>query len=162
MKRGPFAPPALPDINARMALSDSRSWPPSLVMALEVRTSTRSGSPPYCPDRLPGMLCSLPRRIRTGAHVGSFPALRGLPRNSGGSASATSLSRPARASHELRPARLLTHQKWAWLRGFDPTGCSLGTSGKIARQLPCQPMTTWVAPSSTGDLRRWGALNNPG
>jgi hypothetical protein len=54
---------------------------------------------------------------------------------------------------------LLTHQKWAWLRGFDPTGCSLGTSGKIARQLPCQPMTTWMAPSSTGDLRRWGALN---
>jgi hypothetical protein len=122
-------------------------------------TSTRSGSPPYCPDRLPGMLCSLPRRLRSGAHVGSFLALRGLPRNSGGSASATSLSRPARASHELRPARLLTHQKWAWLRGFDPTGCSLGTSGKIARQLPCQPMTTWVAPSSTGDPRRWVALN---
>lgn len=36
------------------------------------------------------------------------------------------------------------------------------TSGRIARQLPCQPMTTWVAPSSTGDLRRWGALNNSG
>jgi hypothetical protein len=55
--------------------------------------------------------------------------------------------------------------------GCSPTKSGLGyeasthpgaqrTPGRIARQLPCQPMTTWVAPSSTGDLRRWGALNN--
>jgi phospholipase C len=36
----------------------------------------------------------------------------------------------ALAGDELRPARLLTHQKWAWLRGFDSTGGSLGTSDK--------------------------------
>src|SRR5438128_11116129 len=33
---------------------------------------------------------------------------------------------------------------------------------QIARQLPCQPITTWVAPSSTGDLRRWGAPQDSG
>src|SRR3954447_21900385 len=36
-----------------------------------------------------------------------LPRLRGLPRNSGGSASATSLARPAQASLTLRPVRLL-------------------------------------------------------
>jgi hypothetical protein len=43
------------------------------------------------------------RRIETGARVGCFPVPRGLPRNSGGSASATSLSRPPQASLMLRP-----------------------------------------------------------
>src|SRR5579864_1879792 len=104
-------------------------------MTLEARTSTNPESPPYCPDHLPGMLCSLPRWIKTGAYVGSFPVLRGLPRYSGGSASTTSLSRPARALHVLRPARLLTHQKWAWLRGFDPTGCSV--------ELPARPLVSY-------------------
>ena len=36
----------------------------------------------------------------------------GLPRNSGGSALTTSLSRPARASHVLRPVGLQTHPWW--------------------------------------------------
>ena len=57
--------------------------------------------------------------------VGSFPALRGLPRHSRGAASTTSLSRPAQASRVLRPAKLLTHQKWALSRGSSPTGCPL-------------------------------------
>src|SRR3989442_7822449 len=70
------------------------------------------------------------------------------------SASTTSLSRPAQASLALRPARLLTHHVC-----FVTRLRSNRLPGQIARQLPCQPTTTWVAPSSTGDLRRWGALS---
>ena len=47
---------------------------------------------------------------RTGA-VGFLPCSRGLPRLTGGSASTTSLSRPAQASLALRPARLLARPK---------------------------------------------------
>src|SRR5579859_3306154 len=46
-----------------------------------------------------------------------LPCPRGLPRYAGGSASTTSLSRPAPASHALRPTRLLTHHSWALSRG---------------------------------------------
>jgi len=96
-------------------------WPPASRWRSRRDLYQHRVSPNY-PDHLPDMLCPLPRWTRTGALVGSFPVLRGLPRYSGGSASTTSLSRPARALHALRPARLLTHQMWALSRGFDPTG----------------------------------------
>src|SRR5205823_3741184 len=67
-------------------------------------------------DHLLCMPCSLPRRIGTGA-CWFLPCPRGLPRSSGGSASTSSLSRPAQASHTLRPAQLLTHHTWALSRG---------------------------------------------
>src|SRR2546427_10651250 len=47
---------------------------------------------------------------RTGA-CRFLPCPRGLPRLTGGSASTTSLSRPAQASLTLRPARLLARLK---------------------------------------------------
>src|ERR1700733_5372698 len=47
---------------------------------------------------------------RTGA-CRFLPCPRGLPRLTGGSASTTSLSRPAQASLALRPARLLARPK---------------------------------------------------
>lgn len=50
---------------------------------------------------------SLSRRIGSGARR-FLPCPRGLPPISAGSASTTSLSRPAQASLALRPARLLT------------------------------------------------------
>src|SRR5580698_11136075 len=49
--------------------------------------------------------------------AGVLPCPYSLPRSSDGSASTTSLSRPAQASHALRPARLLTHLSWALSRG---------------------------------------------
>ena len=73
-----------------------RYEPEDVTPRLPGRTSTlAAGSSVPCP---------LPRRIETGARVGAFPVPRGLPRISGGSASATSLSRPAQASLALRPA----------------------------------------------------------
>ncbi len=78
-------------------------------------------SPDY-PNHLACVPCPLPRRTRTGAHVGCFPVPRGLPHLTDGSASATSLSRPAQASLALRPASLLAHPRWTLSQGFDPAG----------------------------------------
>src|SRR5262245_10940677 len=52
---------------------------------------------------------ALPRRV--------LPCPCCLPRYRDGSASTTLLSRPAQASHALRPAELLTHLTWALSRG---------------------------------------------
>ena len=70
------------------------------------------------------MPCSIPRWTGSGARWlasrafprGFLPCPCSLPRFMGGSAS-TSLSRPAQASHALRPAQLLTHLSWALSRG---------------------------------------------
>src|SRR5262245_420991 len=56
-------------------------------------TSDRYGLPPITRSTLTSVPCPLPRRIETGACVDCFPIPRSLPRYSGGSASATSLSR---------------------------------------------------------------------
>ena len=75
---------------------------PSPKVTLRARPSVPSPQITAC--TLPTCRAHLPRRTRTGAHVGCFPVPRGLPRISDGSASATSLSRPAQASLELRPS----------------------------------------------------------
>src|SRR5579871_1119703 len=64
--------------------------------------SPRRVSPDY-PDRLPDVPCPLSRRIGR-VLVSILPRPCSLPRFPGGSASATSLSRPAQASLTLRPA----------------------------------------------------------
>ena len=48
-----------------------------------------------------------------------LPGRCGLPRFSGGSASTTSLSRPAQASLTLRPVELLSHPRWPLSQGSD-------------------------------------------
>src|SRR5262245_57065302 len=53
--------------------------------------------------------CAFPRRF--------LPCPCCLPHYRGGSASTSLLSRPAQASHALRPAELLTHHSWALSRG---------------------------------------------
>src|SRR5258708_38945447 len=71
------------------------------------------------------MPCSLPRwsgSVLYGYLVDAlprraFPDPLGLPQSSAGSAPTLSLSRPARASHALRPARLLIHHSWTLSRG---------------------------------------------
>jgi hypothetical protein len=83
---------------------------------------------------------------------------RAIPRYRGGSASTSLLSRPAQASHALRPAELLTHHTWALSRGPALAGFparALIEATKFNQQPP------WVGPSPTGDLRRRGAPDIP-
>src|SRR5215471_13635449 len=47
-----------------------------------------------------------------------LPSRLGVSRKSAGSAAILALSRPAQASHALRPARSLAHPKWTLSRGF--------------------------------------------
>src|SRR3954471_16720651 len=68
------------------------------------------------------MPCPVPRRTRTGARR-LLPRLHGLPRFPGGSASVSSLSRPAQASLTLRPAELLDRPRRPLSRGFSPVSC---------------------------------------
>ena len=114
-------------------------------------------SPDY-PDHLSNVPCPIPRWIGTGAYVGCFPIPRGLPRFPGGSASTISLSRPAQTSLALRPAGSLNRPRRPLSRGFETAGYPTAP----ARQLPDQPTTLWMVPSSTGDPRLRGALGNTG
>ena len=98
------------------------------------------------------MPCSVPRWIEQ--VLGRFlPHSCGLPRLTGGSASTTSLSRPAQASLALRPARSQPAQGGLLSRGFDLAGYPTEPLGSYH----VLPTTTWMDPPSTGDLRRWGA-----
>ena len=65
---------------------------------------------PRLPYHLPCVPCPLPRRTGTGAFVGYSPVPRGLPLISGGSASTSSLSRPAQASLAFGPQGRSTAQ----------------------------------------------------
>ena len=105
-KSGSFPPPALPDINGRMTLSDPRQ---------HRRPAATSRPLPSCPTDIPQLpgspfqhavpITPMDRRwVRLSV---ATPSHTGLPRYSGGSASMTSLSRPAQTSLALRPAGLL-------------------------------------------------------
>ena len=106
-RAGPFARPALPGVNARMALSDSQCQPPSLPMAL-VPSSTDTGSPSLTRSAFPACRAPYPGGPSQCA-CRWLPGSCCLRRFQGGSASTTSLSRPAQASLALRPAGLLAH-----------------------------------------------------
>ena len=129
-KQGPFPPPGVARPLRSYGPLRLPDWPPPLLTTLEARPSTSPEPPPLAADRLPHMPCSLPRWTSAGARWlsscaiprGSLPCPYSLPRFSGGSASTSSLSRPAQASHALRPARLLTHLSWALSRGSALTG----------------------------------------
>src|SRR4051812_33671868 len=66
-----------------------------------------------------------------------LPRLHGLPRFCDGSASATSLSRPAQALLTLRPVGSLDRPRRPLSRGFGPAGCPSGplASYQLNRQL---------------------------
>src|SRR5215208_5221741 len=76
-----------------------------------LRASPFQRAVPNTPADRDGCLCRL------------LPRSRGLPRFPGGSASATSLSRPPQASRALRPAGLLNRPRRPLSRGFDQAGC---------------------------------------
>ena len=114
-------------------------------------------SPDY-PDHLSNVPCPIPRWIGTGAYVGCFPIPRGpspFPRRVGihdftfeacsdfTRVTARWIAQPPKAAFvtRLRDGRL---------------------PNRPARQLPDQPTTLWMVPSSTGDPRLRGALGNPG
>src|SRR4029077_1805921 len=74
---------------------------------------------PACAIPCLDVLCPLPRWTGPGASVGCFPGPCCLPRVLAGSASTISLSRPAQASHTLRPADSLDRLKRPLSQGFD-------------------------------------------
>ena len=119
-KSGPFPPPQLPGFISTISPSDShRSRRPK--SASRPLPSLRWVSPvsritfPTCCAHYPGG--------SNGCSCRSLPRPRGLPRFTGGSASATSLSRPAQALLTLRPVELLNRPRRPLSRGFDPISC---------------------------------------
>src|SRR3954463_1086132 len=100
------------------------------------------------------MPCPVPRRTRTGARR-LLPRLHGLPRFPGGSASVSSLSRPAQASLTLRPAELLDRPRRPLSRGFSPVSCP--TEPLVSYQLNRQ-LAGWYLPPlvNRADWAHWG------
>jgi len=105
-------------------------WPPSFLTTLGPRPPANPEPPSLTSDHLPCMPCSIPRWTGSGARWlascafprGFLPCPCSLPHYRGGSASTSLLSRPAQASHALRPAELLTHLTWALSRGSTLAG----------------------------------------
>jgi hypothetical protein len=74
---------------------------------------------PACAIPCLDVLYPLPRWTGPGASVGCFPRPCCLPRVLAGSASTTSLSRPAQALHTLRPVDSLDRPRRPLSQGFD-------------------------------------------
>jgi hypothetical protein len=91
--------------------------PPSFLTTFGGATPSQSRASLTNPDHLLCMPCSIPRWTGSGARWLASCALPrrvlpcpcSLPRFWGGSASTSLLSRPAQASHALRPAELLAY-----------------------------------------------------
>lgn len=99
---------------------------------VEAATLARDGSPPITRFTLPTCRAHYPdgpERVRLSV---ATPSHLGLPRYSGGSASTTSLSRPAQALLTLRPAGLLNRPKAAFVTRLRPDRLP----DQAARQLP--------------------------
>jgi len=150
-KSGPFAPTALPGINALTALSDFRRdrRPKSTLRPLpSSRTDLPRLPEPPCVRAVPttpadrnGCTCRLLPRLtrpspnsgRVGIRIVLFEACSGFTR-----VTARTLAQPPKAAFVtgLRRGRL---------------------PGHAARQLPAQSTTRWVEPTSTGVSRLRGA-----
>ena len=116
-----------------------------------VANSNQSGPPPITRVTLPACRATYPGGPN-GCVRRLLPRSRDLPRYSGGSASASSLSRPAQALLALRPAGLLNRPRRPLSRGFNPVGrpTKLLVSYQINRQL-----SGWNLPPLV--LRAFGA-----
>src|SRR6516164_3118217 len=92
-------------------------WPPPFLATFGAATPSHPEPPSLTSDHLLCMLCSLPRWTGSGARWlascalprGFLPCPCSLPHSRDGSASTSLLSRPAQASHALRPAELLAY-----------------------------------------------------
>jgi hypothetical protein len=112
------------------------------------------GSPPITRITLP-TCCSHYPDGSNGCMCRLLPRPPGLPRCSGGSASMSSLSRPAQALLTLRPVGSLNRPKAAFVTRLRPSQ----SPSQTARQLPDQSTTLWVESSSTGDTHFRNARN---
>ncbi len=141
-KSGSFPPPALPGLTGHTTLSDSRPARRARHDVWSCDLRPERVSPDY-PDHLSNVPCPLPRWIGTSAYVGCFPIPRGLPRQKGGSASTSSLSRPAQASLALRPAGSLDRPRRPLSRGFETA--SYPTAPLVSYQINRQ-LSGWHLP----------------
>src|SRR5450631_2569505 len=119
---------------------------------VEAATLARDGSPPITRTTFPTCRAHYPGGS-SGCACRLLPRSCSLPPLTGGSASALSLSRPAQASHTLRPIGSLNRPKATFVTRLQP----FRLPGRAARQLPDQSTTLWVESSSTGDSRLRGA-----
>src|ERR1700692_4914840 len=120
---------------------------------VEAATLARDGSPPITRTTFPTCRAHYTGRS-SGCACRLLPRSRGLPQMAGGSASALSLSRPAQASHALRPAGSLSRPQATFVTRLR----HLQLPARAARQLPDQSTTLRVESSSTDDPRLRGAL----
>jgi hypothetical protein len=88
---------------------------------VEVATLIPNGYPPITCITFPTCCAHYPGGSN-GCTCRWLPHSRGLPQMTGGSASALALSRPARASHALRPVGSLSRPRRPLSRGFSPDG----------------------------------------
>jgi hypothetical protein len=123
---------------------------------VEDATLARDGSPPITRTTFPTCRAHYPGGS-SGCACRLLPRSCSLPPLTGGSASALSLSRPAQASHTLRPIGSLNRPKATFVTRLQP----FRLPGRAARQLPDQSTTLWVESSSTGDSRLRGARSKP-
>jgi hypothetical protein len=118
---------------------------------VEAATSDLTGLPPIARITLPTCRVQYPGRPNK-CMCRLLPCPRGLPQAKDGSASASTLSRPARTSLALQPTGSLDRPK-------RPLSPGLGQlPSRTARQLPDQSTTVWMESSSIGDTRLRGAL----
>ena len=129
---------------------------PAMAVALrdvEAATLANDGSPPITRTTFPTCRAHYPGGS-SGCACRLLPRSCSLPQMAGGSASALSLSRPAQASHTLRPAGSLSRPRRPLSRGSDPAGCPT----RAARQLPDLSTIIRVRSSLTDGSRLRGAL----
>jgi hypothetical protein len=88
---------------------------------VEAATLAHDGSPPITRTTFPTCRAHYPGGS-SGCSYRLLPRSCSLPQMAGGSASALSLSRPARASHALRPAGSLSRPRRPLSRGSSPSG----------------------------------------
>src|SRR5450759_4191364 len=103
---------------------------------VEAATLAHDGSPPITRTTFPTCRAHYPGGS-SGCSYRFLPRSCSLPQMTGGSASALSLSRPAQASHALRPAGSLSRPRRPLSRGSSPSGCPAEplVSFQINRQL---------------------------
>jgi hypothetical protein len=148
-KSGPFPQPALPGFDGHTTPSDSRHG--RRLRDVEAATLALDGSPPITRNTFPTCRAHYPGGS-SGCTCRLLPHSYSLPQMAGGSASALSLSRPAQASHMLRPTGSLSRPRRPLSRGSSPSGHPAEplVSYQINRQL-----SGWILPPQV--IRAFGA-----
>ena len=118
---------------------------------VEAATLAHNGSPPITRTTIPTCRAHYPGGS-SGCACRLLPHSCSLPQMAGGSASALSLSRPAQASHMLRPTGSLSRPRRPLSRGSSPSGhpAEPPVSYQINRQF-----SGWILPPQV--IRAFGA-----